>query len=56
MLKDFKEFARKGVLDLAAGVIIGAAFRKIDFGSLFAAGHALRPLHLVVVGTTCAHW
>lgn len=30
MLKDFKEFAMKGnVLDLAVGVIIGAAFGKI---------------------------
>ncbi len=30
MLKDFKEFAMRGsVLDLAIGVIIGAAFGKI---------------------------
>ena len=30
MLKDFKEFAFKGnVLDMAIGVIIGAAFGKI---------------------------
>ena len=30
MLKEFKEFAMKGnVLDLAVGVIIGAAFGKI---------------------------
>ena len=30
MLKEFKEFAMKGnVLDLAVGVIIGAAFSKI---------------------------
>lgn len=30
MLKEFKEFAMKGnVLDLAVGVVIGAAFGKI---------------------------
>jgi large conductance mechanosensitive channel len=30
MLKDFKEFAMRGnVMDLAVGVIIGAAFGKI---------------------------
>ena len=30
MLKDFKEFAMRGnVLDLAVGIIIGAAFGKI---------------------------
>ena len=30
MLKEFKEFAMKGnVVDLAVGVVIGAAFQKI---------------------------
>ena len=30
MLKEFKEFAMKGnVMDLAVGVVIGAAFQKI---------------------------
>ena len=30
MLKEFKEFAMKGnVIDLAVGVVIGAAFQKI---------------------------
>ena len=34
-LKEFKEFAMRGnVMDMAVGVIIGAAFGKIDFSGL----------------------
>jgi large conductance mechanosensitive channel len=36
MMREFREFAVKGsVVDLAVGVIIGAAFGKLDFSSLF---------------------
>ena len=38
MFKEFKTFIMRGnVLDLAIGVIIGAAFGKIDFANLFIA-------------------
>src|SRR6266403_1572699 len=36
MLKEFREFAMKGnVVDLAVGVIIGAAFGGLDFSNYF---------------------
>lgn len=47
MLKEFKEFAMKGnVLDLAVGVVIGAAFGKIT--SSFVADVLMPPLGLLL--------
>jgi large conductance mechanosensitive channel len=47
MLKDFKEFAMKGnVLDMAVGIIIGAAFGKII--SSFVADVLMPPLGLLL--------
>jgi large conductance mechanosensitive channel len=49
MLKEFREFALRGnVLDLAVGVIIGAAFGKIV--SSFVADILMPPLGLVLGG------
>ena len=49
MLKEFKEFAMKGnVIDLAVGVIIGAAFQKI-IDSLV--NDIIMPLIAALVGT-----
>ena len=49
LLKDFKEFAVKGnVIDLAVGVIIGAAFGKIV--SSFVADVIMPPLGLAIGG------
>jgi large conductance mechanosensitive channel len=49
LLKDFKEFAVKGnVVDLAVGVIIGAAFGKIV--SSFVADVIMPPLGLLTSG------
>jgi len=49
LLKDFKEFAVKGnVIDLAVGVIIGAAFGKIV--SSFVADVIMPPLGLLTSG------
>lgn len=48
-LKEFREFAMKGnVIDLAAGVIIGAAFGKIV--SSLVAGIIMLPLGLLIGG------
>jgi large conductance mechanosensitive channel len=47
MFKEFKEFAMKGsVLDLAVGVVIGAAFGKIT--SSFVADILMPPLSLLI--------
>jgi large conductance mechanosensitive channel len=47
MLKEFKEFAMKGnVLDLAVGVIVGAAFGKIT--SSFVSDILMPPLSLLL--------
>lgn len=47
MLKEFKEFALKGnVLDLAVGIVIGAAFGKIV--SSFVADVLMPPLSLIL--------
>jgi large conductance mechanosensitive channel len=49
MLKEFKEFAMKGnVLDLAVGIIIGAAFGKIV--SSFVADVLMPPIGLLLGG------
>ena len=49
MLKEFKEFAMKGnVLDMAIGIIIGAAFGKIV--SSFVADVLMPPLGLLMGG------
>ena len=52
--KQFKEFAVKGnVLDLAVGVIIGAAFGKIV--SSFISDVVMPPLGLLVGGVDVKH-
>jgi large conductance mechanosensitive channel len=36
MLKEFREFAMRGnVIDMAVGIIIGAAFGRVDFSNIF---------------------
>ncbi len=50
MLKEFKEFAIKGnVIDMAVGIIIGAAFGKIV--SAFVDGIVMPPIGKVLGGT-----
>ena len=58
MLKEFKEFAMRGnVLDMAIGIIIGAAFGKIV--SSFVADVLMPPIGLLMGGlisqTTSSH-
>jgi large conductance mechanosensitive channel len=49
MLREFKEFAVKGnVMDLAVGVIIGAAFGKIVESAV---NDLIMPLISAVIGT-----
>lgn len=51
IIKEFREFAMRGnVVDLAVGVIIGAAFGKIV--SSLVADIIMPPLGLLVVGST----
>ncbi|OQV66028.1 large-conductance mechanosensitive channel, partial [Serratia nematodiphila DZ0503SBS1] len=54
MLKEFREFAMRGnVVDLAVGVIIGAAFGKIV--SSFVADIIMPPLGLLIGGVDFEH-
>jgi large conductance mechanosensitive channel len=54
VLKEFKEFAAKGnVVDLAVGVVIGAAFGKIV--SSLVADLIMPPLGLIIGGIDFSH-
>ena len=50
MIQEFKEFAMRGnVMDMAVGIIIGAAFGKII--SSFVSDVLMPPIGMIIVGT-----
>jgi large conductance mechanosensitive channel len=55
MIKEFKEFAVRGnVVDLAVGIIIGAAFGKIV--TSFVNDVVMPPLGMMMAGSNVADW